>query len=685
MLNLDPLGLVSLSILVFLALAGLAPVLASRQKTLLAVTFLGSTFASLIALSGGFLSVYQSSASAMIMPVGLPDLPFYLRLDPLSGFFATVVALLGFLVSVYSIGYVRSFMGVRSITPLAVFYNLFLAGMLLVLVADDAYSFMVSWELMAAASFFLVAFEDENAFARKAAFIYILIAHIGAIMILLSFGVMSGAASGFESFSSYTFSSMRANAASGHIAPAWAAVAFLLALFGFGAKAGIIPLHVWLPEAHPAAPSNVSALMSGVMLKTAVYGIIRVSFDLLGVTEWWWGGLVLIIGLVSALIGILFALLQVDLKRLLAYSSVENIGVILISLGLSMIFASFKMGALSALAMIAALYHILNHAVFKGLLFMGAGSILHGARERNMERMGGLIHKMPWTAPLFLVGCLSISSLPPFSGFASEWLAFQSFLLSPSLPSPLLNLLIPLGAAVLALTAALAARCFVKVFGVAFLGAWRGSANAHVHEAGFSMKAGMAGAAVLSLALGIFPAFVIGWMDSVPSMLVSGTVQAESPFGWLWITPVAPERASYSAPIVFLGILSFVALAYLLLHARKTAIRRGPIWDCGFEKLTNRMQYNSTSFAMPLRRIFGFLFSIKETSRAQGNPNASPMFQERYVYTLKLRDRFWYMIYKPASDLSFWASRKVGRLQHGRIQIYLLYSFITLIVLLMFS
>lgn len=684
-MNLDPLGLVSLSILVFLSLAFLAPFFASRQKTLLAITFLGSALASLIALSGGFLSVYQASTASMIMPVGLPDLPFYLRLDPLSGFFAAVVALLGFLVSIYSLGYVKSFVGVRSITPLAVFYNLFLAGMLLVLVADDAYSFMVSWELMAAASFFLVAFEDDNAKARKAAFIYILIAHVGAILILLAFGVMSGSASGFESFGSYTFSSMRMNAASGHIAPAWAAVAFLLALFGFGAKAGIIPLHVWLPEAHPAAPSNVSALMSGAMLKIAVYGIIRVSFDLLGVTEWWWGGLVLVIGLVSALIGILFALLQVDLKRLLAYSSVENIGVILISLGLSMIFASFKMGALSALAMIAALYHILNHAVFKGLLFMGAGSILHGARERNMERMGGLIHKMPWTAPLFLVGCLSISSLPPFSGFASEWLAFQSFLLSPSLPSPILNLLIPLGAAVLALTAALAARCFVKVFGVTFLGAWRGPSNAHVHEAGFFMKASMAGAALASLALGIFPAFVIAWMDSVPSMLVSGTVQAESPFGWLWITPVAPERASYSAPIVFLGILSFVALAYLFLHARKTAIRRGPIWDCGFEKLTSRMQYNSTSFAMPLRRIFGFLFSIKETTRAHGNPNASPMFQERYIYNLKVRDMFWYALYKPVSDLSFRASKKVGRLQHGRIQIYLLYSFLTLIVLLVFS
>ena len=429
--------------------------------------------------------------------------------------------------------------------------------------------------------------------------------------------------------------------------------------------------------------------MSGVMLKTAIYGIIRVSFDLLHVPTWWWGGLVLVLGLISAVLGILFALIQVDLKRLLGYSSVENIGIILICLGLSMIFASFNMGVLSALALVAGLYHVLNHAMFKGLLFMGAGAVLHATHERNMEKMGGLIHSMKWTAPLFLVGCLSISSLPPFNGFISEWLIFQAFLLSPALPSPILNILIPLGAAALALTAALAARCFVKVYGVVFLGRWRGGhqhSGAHAHEVGLSMRIGMLGAALSCLALGVLPSFVIAWLDIIPQALVGDTIgQSAHEFGWLWLTPVAAQRASYSAPIVLLGISVVVAAVYIISHVRKTSVRRAPIWDCGFEKLTSRMQYNSTSFAMPLRRIFGFLFGIKETTRGAGDQTISPMFRDRYIYHLKMRDMFWQTLYKPISDASFWFSRKVGRLQHGRIQIYLLYSFLTLIVLLVFS
>jgi formate hydrogenlyase subunit 3/multisubunit Na+/H+ antiporter MnhD subunit len=395
-----------------------------------------------------------------------------------------------------------------------------MAGMLLVLVSDDAYFFMISWELMAVSSFFLVFFEDEQVQNRRAAFIYILIAHIGAVMILLSFGVMAAFAAGFESFNGYTFDAMR----SSQMPAVWASIAFILAFAGFAAKAGVIPLHVWLPEAHPAAPSNVSALMSGVMLKTAIYGIIRVGFDVLNAPQWWWGGLVLVFGLFSAVIGILYALMQVDIKRLLAYSSVENIGIILIAVGLAMIFAYLKMDTLAALAMAAALYHMLNHAVFKGLLFMGAGAVLHATHERNMEGLGGLIHKMKWTAPLFLAGCLAASALPPFNGFVSEWLIFQSFLLTPALPGRLLNLLIPLGAAVLALTAALAARGFVKVFGITFLGKWRGGHDTHVTEVNWPMRAGMLMAALSCLLLGILPNHVIGWLDAVTASLVGGRI-----------------------------------------------------------------------------------------------------------------------------------------------------------------
>jgi formate hydrogenlyase subunit 3/multisubunit Na+/H+ antiporter MnhD subunit len=550
----------------------------------------------------------------------------------------------------------------------------------MVVLADDALFFLISWEIMAAASYFLVMFEDGRRENRRAALLYIVVAHVGAIAILLSFGIMAGLATEFKSFSGYTFDAMRGT----DFPPQWATAAFLLAFFGFAAKAGVVPLHVWLPEAHPVAPSNVSALMSGVMLKTAIYGIIRVTFDLLGDFPWWWGALVLVFGLVSALVGILSAVMQQDLKKLLAYSSVKNIGIILVGIGLAMIFYSFDMTLLAALALIAALYHTLNHAMYKGLLFMGAGAVLHATGERNMEKMGGLIHSMPWTAALFLIGCISISALPPFNGFVSEWLTFQAFLLSPALSSPLLNLLIPMGAALLALTGALAAAGFVKAFGVTFLGHWRGRQAHPGHEANWAMRSGMLLAAMSCLGLGIFPTVVIDWLDVVPEQLVGSTIASSAgAFGWMWLTPIAHERASYSGPIVFLGILAVVVVTYLLLHSRRAAIHRVPLWDCGFEKITNRMQYNATSFSMPIRRIFGFLFSIKERVR-QITTLGHPAFPKRLQYHLRVRDLFWAWIYKPIVDVSFWISRKVGMLQQGRIQIYLIYSFVTILVLLVF-
>ncbi|NTV54687.1 MAG: hydrogenase 4 subunit B, partial [Syntrophaceae bacterium] len=481
------------------------PVLHLRQRLLINVGFSLITMASLLATTAGVWAVAGGITQQVILPLGLPDLPFHLRLDLLSGYFLVVIGLLAFFTSIYSIGYVKGFLGHRSVTSLVAFYALFLMGMFLVVLADDALFFLIAWEMMAAASYFLVLFEDERIENRRAAFLYLVVAHVGAIAILLSFGIMAGLATGFKGFEGYTFDAMRET----ELPVGWASVAFLLAFFGFSAKAGVVPLHVWLPEAHPVAPSNVSALMSGVMLKTAIYGIVRVVFDLISDFPWWWGALVLVFGLVSAVMGVLYALMQHDLKRLLAYHSVENIGIILIGIGLAMIFTSFNMSLLAALALIAGLYHTLNHAMFKGLLFMGAGAVLHATRERNMEEMGGLIRFMPWTAVLFLIGCISISALPPFNGFVSEWLTYQAFLLSPALPSPLLNLLIPLGAALLALTSALAAACFVKAFGVTFLGHQRGHHHGQVHEVRWSMRIGMLLAALTCLGLGVLPTFMI--------------------------------------------------------------------------------------------------------------------------------------------------------------------------------
>ncbi len=679
-MTMDPLVLAGSAVVLLLGTSMGALFLQRSQRVMLNAGYAATALASLAAISAGYRVVSSGIVLQAVLVVGLPDLPFHLRIDPLAGFFLVVVGLLSLFVSLFSLGYVREIAKHRSITRLVVFTPLFLAGMFMVILADDALFFLVAWELMAAASYFLVLFEDEHVENRRAAFLYLVIAHVGAIAILLSFGVMSGLATGFEGFHGYTFDAMR----QAEIPAAWGTAAFLLAFFGFAAKAGVIPLHVWLPEAHPVAPSNISALMSGVMLKTAIYGILRVTFDLLRIFPWWWGALVLAFGLVTAVLGVLFALLQNDLKRLLAYSSVENIGIILIGAGLSMIFTSFQLPLLAALALTASLYHALNHAMFKGLLFMGAGTVLHVTRERNMEKLGGLIHMLPGTAVLFLVGCVSISGLPPFNGFVSEWLTFQAFLLSPSLPSPLMKLLIPMGAALLALTAALSSACFVKAFGVTFLGHWRGRQQPKVHRANWQMRTGMGMAAAACLLLGVLPTLVIDWLDTVPQQLVGSRIGTTAgAFGWMWLTPVAAERASYSGPLVFLVTLAVIVIAYLMLHVRSGTIRRVPLWDCGFEKVTPRMQYTSTAFAMPLRRIFGFFFHVRE--RVKLNPQAPhrtvPVSMQ---YSLRVRDRIWGWLYKPLVEASFWLSRRVGRLQQGRIQAYLIYSFVTIIVLLLF-
>ena len=680
-LVMNPFDIAILSVFLMLSPVIISPCCARFRDLNIKLSFTITAAASFAAVIAGIMAVQFGTNTSAVLQMGLPDLPFHLRLDPLSGFFLCVIGLLAFFVSIYSLGYVKGFPANRSVVRFVIFYSLFITGMFLVVLADDAFFFLVAWELMAASSYFLVMYEDEKKENRRAAYLYLVIAHIGAIAILLSFGVMAGLSNGFESFQGYTFDSMRAT----HYSLGWATVAFLLAFFGFAAKAGVIPLHVWLPEAHPVAPSNVSALMSGVMLKTAIYGIIRITFDFLKVYPWWWGGIVLALGLISAVLGVLYALMQHDLKRLLAYHSVENIGIILIGLGLSMIFTAYHFPALAALAMMAALYHTLNHAMFKGLLFMGAGAVLHATEERNMEEMGGLIHRLPWTSALFLVGCVSIAALPPFNGFVSEWLTFQAFLLTPALHRPILGLLIPIGAALLALTGALAAACFVKAFGVVFLGHWRGHTPVQrVHEVGWEMRIGMMLAAVTCFLLGIFPTVVIRWMDVLTESLVGGNIGITAgKFGWMRLTPIAPERASYSGFNVFIAILAVVLVAWFLLHVRKATVRRVPIWDCGFEKINARMQYTATSFSMPIRRIFGFLFQVREESHAL-EPVRHYAYPEKLQYRLRVRDRFQYWIYQPINEGAYFIARKVGMLQQGRIQVYLIYSFVTIIVLLVF-
>jgi hydrogenase-4 component B len=351
--------------------------------------------------------------------LGLPWLPWQVRFDNLSGLFFLIIGIAVSAVSLYGPGYVSAYEESKHhFAVLSLFSGLFIAGMLLVLLADDAFFFMIAWELMSVASYFLVAFQHDNPANRRAAFLYLLMAEIGALAIILAFGVLASFADGF------TFDALRGAGLSN----AWASIAFALALLGFGMKAGLVPVHVWLPEAHPVAPSHISALMSGVMLKVALYGLIRFCFDLIGEVYWQWGLVLMIAGTVSALGGILYAMMQTNLKRMLAYSSVENVGIIVMVLGLSMIFMAQNQPQLGALGFLAALFHAFNHALFKNLLFLGAGMIHHQTHELNIDQMGGLIKRMPKTGMLFLIGCMSISSLPLFNGFVSEWLAFQTAL-----------------------------------------------------------------------------------------------------------------------------------------------------------------------------------------------------------------------------------------------------------------
>ena len=625
---------------------------------------LGALIAVLAGLTSlGFLG---STPETAVLVVGLPGLPFHLRLDNLAAVF---VLLLGFAsagISIFAAGYFRKGEGAAP-GLMCLQYHLFLASMLLVLLADDAYAFMVAWESMALSSFFLVTTDHRHAEIRRAGYLYLLIAHVGAIAILLSFGVMTSGSG------DYSFAGMRAQ----QLSSFWGSAAFLLALLGFGAKAGLLPVHVWLPEAHPAAPSPVSALMSGVMLKTAIYGLLRVSFDLVGEPLWWWGVVAMGIGLATAVFGVLYSTVQSDMKRLLAYSSIENIGLLAVGLGLTLIFHAYRMEALAALAMTALLYHCLAHAGFKSLLFLCTGSVLHATRERSLGKLGGLIHRMPWVAWLALAGVIASAGLPPLSGFVSEWLLLQAFLFSPGLPHPWLNMVVPVAAAVVALVAALAGFAMVKFYGIIFLGQMREPALKDAHDAGPWERVGLVWLALITLVLGIFPATVISFIDAATRQLLgTGLADKVREHGWWMLAPISPDRASYE-PLIFLvtiviAVLLGRQLVHRLYHGR---LRRTPAWDCGYVFQGPRAQDTAEGFSQPIRRIFEPMFRMERHF-----PTAR---DTQPYYSVKVEDHFWHWLYLPLARLVTGISALITGLQGGRIAIYLLYSFLTLIVLLL--
>jgi hydrogenase-4 component B len=477
-------------------------------------------------------------AESLTLPVGLPWLGAHFRLDALSAFFLAVVDLGAASASLFALGYGSHEPAPERILP---FYPAFLAGMTLVVLADDAFTFLISWEFMSLTSWALVMAHHRVPDNVRAGYVYLVMASFGTLTLLLAFGLLAGP-DGL-----YAFAQMRA----AHPSAMIGALAMILALIGAGSKAGIVPLHAWLPLAHPAAPSHVSALMSGVMTKVAIYGFVRIAFELAGPPAWWLSIVVLALAGITTFMGVLYALMQHDLKRLLAYHTVENIGIIFIGIGLALAFKAHGMLFAAALALTAALLHVFNHSLFKSLLFLGSGAVLVATGERDMEHLGGLIHRMPQTAFVFLVGCAAISALPPFNGFVSEWLTFQAILLSPQLPSWGLRLLVPAVGALLALSAALAAACFVKAYGVTFLGRPRTRAAATAAETDNFSLAAMFILAALCLIAGILPGLFIDALAPISTALLGERMPVQIGSQWLSIVPIAASRSSYDGLLVF--------------------------------------------------------------------------------------------------------------------------------------
>jgi formate hydrogenlyase subunit 3/multisubunit Na+/H+ antiporter MnhD subunit len=602
---------------------------------------------------------------AVQLAVGLPLGRTLLGFDSLSAAFAVIINVACAIVSGYAIGYGRHAREPERVVP---FYPAFIGAMNLILLAQDAFSFLVGWEFMSLASWALVVSEHRSEDNRRAALIYIIMATGGALTLLLAFGLLAGPGGG------YAFAEIRQGAASGI-----GSIVLFLALIGAGSKAGLVPLHAWLPLAHPAAPSHVSALMSGVMTKVAVYGFVRIVFDLSGPPLWWWSIPVLLVAGVTALLGVLYALMEHDLKRLLAYHTVENIGIIFIGLGLALAFEASGLGTAAALALTAAVFHVFNHALFKSLLFLGSGAVLSATGERDMEHLGGLIHRMPVTAVAFLAGCIAISALPPFNGFVSEWLTFQAILLSPQLPHWIPRLLVPAIGATLACSAALAAACFVKAFGITFLGRPRSKAAMEACETDRWSRSAMLMLAALCLLAGILPGFVIDSLGPVTQMLVGAHLAPQSAQPWFRIVPTDAARSAYNGLLVFIMVMTAAgATAFVVRRFASHALRRSPAWDCGFPDPSPATQYTAGSFAQPIRRVFGgVVFRAREevSMPKPGDTAAAKLHVE-------LHDTVWETLYLPVIRLVNVAADRLNQMQFLTIRKYLTLVFIALVLLL---
>ena len=596
-----------------------------------------------------------------LWPVPFGEL--FIQLDALSAWFLVPTLLLSALCAIYGVGYLRSQAGKRPLGPLWFFYCLLVLGMTLVLLARNAVLFISAWELMAVSSFFLVTFEHERESVRNAGWIYLVATHLGTGFLLVFF-ILMGRETGSMDFAVW--------AEKGIHTPELAGILFLLAVVGFGTKAGFMPFHVWLPEAHPAAPSHVSALMSGVMIKTGIYGLVR-ALTFLGAPPIWWGWVLVGVGLTSGVLGVLFALAQHDLKRLLAYHSVENIGIIALGLGIGLLGMSAGLPVLIVLGFGGALLHVLNHALFKGLLFLGAGAILHGTGSLEIERLGGLLKRMPWTAATFLVGAVAICGLPPLNGFVSEFLIFLGAFKGGisgggEIAVPLLALIASLG-----LIGGLAAACFTKAFGIVFLGEARSEHVSRAHEAGWAMRLPMLALAAGCVLIGLFAPVVV---KSLQGVLENATG-----------LPPENVRESLTAatnPLTFvmIGVAAFLLLLLALIVLRRgllsgRRVEESVTWDCGYARPTARIQYTASSFVQPFTTLFRWLLGTqRQLQRPEG------FFPAKASLTTETPDLTHEELYRPGFLKINWGIAKLRWMQQGHVQLYVLYIAVTLIVLL---
>ena len=649
--------LLAVAILVCSGLAALLAAASPRAATALGVG--GEVAACAMGLIAAVPFLFGAPAESLHLAWNVPYGSFFIKVDALAAFFLLPIFALSALAAVYGGQYLLAWRGRKSLGAAWLFYNLLLASMVMVVLAHNGVLFLVAWETMALSSYFLVTFEHEEETVRQAGWTYLVASHLGTAFLLAMF-VLLGRGSDSLDFD--------------HFSSANAGALFLLALVGFGTKAGFMPLHVWLPEAHPAAPSHVSAVMSGVMIKMGIYGLLR-TLTFLGTPPAWWGWVLIGVGLTSGVLGVLFALAQHDLKRLLAYHSVENIGIIALGLGVGLLGVSSHSPVLAVLGFGGALLHVLNHALFKGLLFLGAGSVLHGAGTLEIDHLGGLAKRMPWTATTFLVGAAAISGLPPLNGFVSEFLiylgAFNGVRQRGAVAVPLLAAITGL-----ALIGGLAAACFTKAFGIVFLGEPRSDHAAQAHESGAAMRWPMALLAAACVLIGLGAPLALRPLAGVLA-LVSG------------LTPqtVDEKLAGATGPLrwVITGSAVFVVLVAALAWLRRRLLRgrrvaQSVTWDCGYAQPSARMQYTASSFAQPLMTLFAPLL---HTRRKLTAPEG--YFPGSASLTTATPDAARVGLYEPAFSGVGWVLARLRWLQQGRIQLYVLYIALTLLVLLVWK